>query len=77
MNYEFIALLITILGGVWFIRQEIRTEIKYIQEQNMRMHDKFDISLNKIDQNHREDMIRMDEKWERLFERLFLKEQKV
>ena len=32
--------------------------------------------IKSMDNRHREDMIRMDKKWEHLFERLFFKDQK-
>jgi hypothetical protein len=37
--------------------------------------DRTDQMIDANNKNHREDMIRMDEKWERLFEKLLLKEQ--
>mgnify|MGYP003594497966 CR=1 FL=1 len=37
--------------------------------------DRTDQMIDINNKNHREDMIRMDEKWERLFEKLLIKEQ--
>ena len=58
------TIIVTIIGAVVFFYQITKSEIAVIREQ-----------INTMNNNHREDMQRMDAKWERLFERLLLKEQ--
>ena len=58
------TIIITIIAAVVFFYQITKSEIAVIREQ-----------INTMNNNHREDMQRMDAKWERLFERLLLKEQ--
>lgn len=58
------TIIVTIIAAVVFFYQITKSEIAVIREQ-----------INTMNNNHREDMQRMDAKWERLFERLLLKEQ--
>ncbi len=68
---QVLTIVATMLAGVYAFYQITKQEISVVREQ-----------INKMDQNHRQDIRAMDEKWERmdikwerLFEWLLLKEQ--
>lgn len=59
-----LAIIATLIGAVFAFYRLTRDEIAVIREDMKRM-----------DNTHREDIQRMDSKWERLFERLLLQDQ--
>ncbi len=61
---QFLTLVGSMLAGIFVFYQITKQEISIIREQ-----------INTMNTHHREDMGRMDEKWERLFEKLLIKEQ--
>jgi len=63
---QYIALIATIIGGGFTFYQMTQREVSIIREQ-----------INIMNVQHREDIQRMDDKWERLFERLLLQDKKV
>lgn len=62
---QVLTIVATMLAGVFAFFQITKQEIDIIREQ-----------INRMDSFHREDMKNMDEKWERLFERLLLQDKK-
>lgn len=59
-----LAIIATLIGAVFTFYRLTRDEITVIREDMKRM-----------DNTHREDIQRMDAKWERLFERLLIQDQ--
>lgn len=62
--FQFITLMATLIGSVFAFYKLTRDEIAVIRDE-MKQREIF----------HRTDMKEMDSKWERLFEKLLLKEQ--
>jgi len=59
------TIIASMLGGVYVFYQLTKQEIAIIRE-----------NIDRMDDNHREDMQLMDSKWERLFERLLLQDKR-
>jgi hypothetical protein len=58
---QFVTLMATMIGCMFSFYQMTKQEISVIREQ-----------INKMNDNHREDIQNMDNKWERLFEKLLV-----
>jgi hypothetical protein len=64
------TIIVTMLGGIFVFYQITESKIHEMREQAIRMEE-----YHKEDmKSHREDMKVIDEKWERLFERLLIQD---
>lgn len=84
-----IAMITALSAGMWWFVsrsfshqaqiKNLETKIDHVDQKIdtlfLNLKDSIDKRIDRMDQNHREDIQKMDSKWERLFERLLIQDQ--
>lgn len=71
---QFFTLMITIIGSTLAFYRFMHSDMKETFQDVKETINKIDERINRMEVHHRADMQSMDAKWERLFERLLLKD---